>query len=363
MAETMFEALLDIGLLIIIAKVLEGILGRFGLSAIIAYTATGILLGPVTGIIQLNDPQLMGELDLFLNVGIFLFFFLVGLDELDLLSLRATVRGRFFLAAVISVIISMAVALFVTSDLFQVDFALNLDFSGALALSGILSLSSLGLVTKVLADSGHLKKPIGLEIFTVVIIAELIALLLIAFAIGERDHEPNLSSMLILVTHIVGFAVLAWVLSARVFPAAIVALDRHFNVPELSFGLIMGGLFLMVVAAEHMELHGSIGALLFGAALSGMPRHVYRAVIPGMRSAAEGLFVPLFFAAAGLRMDLSFLSLPVTTIAALAVIPFMGKFVGAFVGVYVARLSNPGANATGLMAKGGVGDRVAARAS
>lgn len=348
----MTEALLDIGLLIVVAKLAEGVLGRFGVSSIIAYTATGVLFGPVTGIIQLTDPHLRDELDLFLNIGVFLFFFLIGLDEIDLPSFRATIRGPFFLAAAVSVLVSMVMALLVTSDLFGLAFALGLAFTDALALSGILSLSSLGLVTKVLSDSGHLKKPIGLEIFTVVIIAELIALLLIGFTIGEREHEASLPGVLTLLAHIVAFVGVAWVLSSRVLPPAILFMERRFNVPELAFGLVTGTLFLVVVGAERMGLHGSIGALLFGVALSALPRRVHDEIMPGMRSAAEGLFIPLFFAAAGLRLDLSFVGLPGATIAALVLLPLLGKFIGAFIGAFAARLDNPCANATGLMAKG-----------
>ena len=53
--------------------------------------------------------------------------------------------------------------------------------------------------------------------------------------------------------------------------------------------------------------------------------------MPGMRSASEGLFVPLFFASAGLHFDLSFTNLPATTATALVLVPLAGKFVGAFV--------------------------------
>ena len=109
-------------------------------------------------------------------------------------------------------------------------------------------------------------------------------------------------------------------------------LQRLLYVPQLSFGLVLGGLFLTVVGAEKMGLHGSLGALLFGAALSGMPHQVRRDIAPGMRSAAEGLFVPLFFAAAGLHMSLSFTELPALTIAALVVVPLVGKFAGALIG-------------------------------
>ena len=69
-------------------------------------------------------------------------------------------------------------------------------------------------------------------------------------------------------------------------------LQRFLNVPELSYGLLIGGLFLVVVGAERLGgLHGSLGALLFGAALSGLPHRMREDIMPGMRSTAEGLFV------------------------------------------------------------------------
>ena len=74
--------------------------------------------------------------------------------------------------------------------------------------------------------------------------------------------------------------------------------------------------------------------------------------MPGLRGSAEGLFVPLFFASAGLNLTFDFLSLPVTTILALVFLPLAGKFVAAFAGAYMSRLDAPLAVAAGLMAKG-----------
>ena len=339
--------LLQIGLLIVVAKLAEGILGRFGLNSIIAYTITGIVLGPVTGIVELPS-----EKHLFFEIGVFILFFLIGLDEIDLRGFLSTIRGRYFVAAVMSVLISLMAALVVTSDLFHLDFALGLHFTEALALAGILSLSSLGLVVKVLADGGHLKEPIGLKIFTTVVIAEVLTLLLVGFTVGEHAYGLSWTGVLRIVGQIAGFVVVAWVLSARVLSPAIGYLQRFLNVPELSFGLLFGGLFLMVVGAEEMGLHGSIGALLFGTALSGLPQRVRVDILPGMRSASEGLFVPLFFASAGLQFDLSFLELPGSTIAALVLVPLVGKFAGSFISTYITRLEAPFTLATGLMAKG-----------
>ncbi len=343
----LLDVLLPIGLLIVVAKLVEGALSRFGLSSIIAYTLTGVILGPATGLVEPTH-----DLQLFLEIGVFVLFFIVGLDEIDVPGFVATITGRYFAAALISVAISLLAALVVTSDLFGLDLGLGLEFNEALALAGVLSLSSLGLAAKVLADSGNLKQPLGLKIFTIVIIAEIASLLVVGFTIGEQGHSLSAVTVLTLLGKIVGFVILGWLLSAKVLPVAIVSLQRFLNVPELSFGLLIGGLFLMVVGAEKMGLHGTIGALLFGAALSGLSQGVRDDIMPGMRSASEGLFVPLFFASAGLYFDLSFTGLPAQTILGLVLIPLVGKFAGAFIGTYVTRIDAPFAMATGLMSKG-----------
>lgn len=341
------DALLRIGLLVVTAKLSEGLLGRLGLSAIVAYTLAGVLLGPVTGLVEPTD-----DIEVFLAVGVAVFFFLIGLDELDLPGLKATIRGPYFVGSTVSVAISVVASLVVTSDLFGLEFALGLDFNEALAVAGILSLSSLGLVVKVLSDLGLLKKLIGLRIFTAVIIAEVLALLLVGVTIGDVVHETSVGGVLRLIGQIAGFAVVTWFVSAKVLPAAIDVLQRLLRVSELSFGLLIGSLFLVVTGAERIGLHGSLGALLFGASLSGLPHRMRADIMPGMRSIADGLFVPLLFASAGLYLDWSFTALPGATIAAVALIPLVGKFAGALIGTYLARLDTPVVLATGLMAKG-----------
>lgn len=341
------DALVRIGLLVVAAKLSEGILARIGLSAIVAFTLAGVLLGPVTGIVVPAD-----DIQIFLSVGVSVFFFLIGLDELDLPAFKATIRGPYFIAATVSVAISVLASLTVTSDLFGLEFSLGLPFDDALAVAGILSLSSLGLVVKVLADLGVLKQLIGLRMFTAVIIAEVLALLLVGVTIGDVVHDTSAGGVLRLIGQIAGFAVITWFVSAKVLPVAIDVLERWFRVSELSFGLLVGGLFLVVAGAEKIGMHGSLGALLFGASLSGLPNRMRSDIMPGIRSMADGLFVPLLFASAGLYLDWSFSALPAATIAAVVVIPGAGKFAGALIGTYLARLDTPVVLSTGLMAKG-----------
>ena len=346
------EALFAVGALIVVAKLLEGIFKRFGLNAIFAYAVAGVILGPATGLVATGR-----EIDLILGIGIFVFFFLIGLEELDISGFLAAIRGRLFLASVLSVTLSLLVSLAVTTETFF-DLHLDLDFTTALGLAGVLSLSSLGVVAKALIDQGRLREPVGVQIFIAVIIAELIALFIVGFAISERFSLEergvtlNVTTALIVIAEILGFAVVTWFVASKLVPRLLNLLHRLLRVPQLAFGILLGGLFLVVVAAEKVGLHGSIGALLFGAALSLLPYQMRRDIMPGMRSAAQGFFVPLFFASAGLHFSLDFLRLPVETILTLAFVPLAGKVVASFLSTYITRIDAPFATAVGLLAKG-----------
>ena len=336
--------------MVVVAKVAEGVFRRFGLNSIIAYAATGILLGPVLGVVEVTH-----ELSVLLGIGIFVFFFLIGLDEIDISAFVASIQGRFFVAAIVSLTIAFLGALAVTTDLIF-DFNLGLSFTAALALSGVLALSSLGLVAKVLSDGGHLRKPVGIQIFTTVIIAELVALLVVGFTIGASSKEIPLlntaAKVAILLGQIAGFTILTWVLARKVAPHLIVFLQKYFNVPQLSFGLLLGGLFLMVILAERIGLHSTIGALLFGAALSGLPHQLKVDIMPGMRSVAGGCSCRCFLRRRGCT---SVWRLPACRRGRLwrwCLFPWRRRWRGAFIGFYLARLEMALPMAAGLMAKG-----------
>lgn len=67
---------------------------------------------------------------------------------------------------------------------------------------------------------------------------------------------------------------------------------------------------------------------------------------------ADGLFVPLFFASGGLQMSYGGTSIPLVTVAALALIPLTGKLIGPLLGATVTKIDNRVALSAGLMAKG-----------
>ena len=162
---------------------------------------------------------------------------------------------------------------------------------------------------------------------------ELAGLLVVAFIIEELEHTDHVNQFhpvqgAILMGQIAAFSIVAWLLGSRVFVPIVTRLRQFLAKPQLSFGLSLGALFLIVVAAEQIGLHGSLGALLLGAALSQLPHRLRFEVLPGLQSAAQGFFVPLFFASAGLHLDASFLHLPPSTVGVVIGLAVGAKLVG-----------------------------------
>lgn len=339
----MGHTLLAVGLLLITAKLLEGLAIRLKQSSMVAFVAAGIILGPVLGVVEMS-----AELEIFFGIGVIFMFFLIGVDEMDVSGLMATVRGRFFLAGLIGFLVPFGLGILVTLQV------LDEPPARAIALAGILALSSLGVVAKVLGDLGQLKQPLGLQVFTTVVVLEIIGLIVISVSLQEVGSAGSFSpwNVPLLLLKIAGFALGAWILASWVFPPLVVRLQRFLGAPQLALGLVTGGLLLAVAGVEEIGVHGSLGALLVGVALSGLPHRLRTEILPGVRGLAHGIFIPLFFASAGLYLDLSFTTLSATVIAAVVLAAVAGKFGGTMIAVVAARLDRPLAIASGMMAKG-----------
>ena len=94
-------------------------------------------MGPVLESLGVWSVQVTGHIELLLTLGVFIFFFLIGLDEIDISSFVQTIRGHYFLAAMLSVLLSLGISMVVTTGAVY-DFGINLEPTEALALAGVL---------------------------------------------------------------------------------------------------------------------------------------------------------------------------------------------------------------------------------
>jgi Kef-type K+ transport system membrane component KefB len=92
---------------------------------------------------------------------------------------------------------------------------------------------------------------------------------------------------------------------------------------------------------QAMGMEASFGALVGGLLVGTAGAEAKRGLAP-LRSVTLSVLAPLYFAEAGLRMDLSALGTPVVALAALCalVVATVGKFTGALLGARVARLDH-----------------------
>jgi Kef-type K+ transport system membrane component KefB len=388
-----FEGILYISLLILFAKLFEEVAVRLHQPPIVGYIIAGIVLGPAV----LAWVQPADEITLFIQIGVFFLFFLIGLEEIDIPSIFSVLRKRLFAGATVGFVVPFALAV---PALF---FFTDLETTPLLAVASVVGISSLGVVAKILMDYGKLKEPLGLEIFTLTAVLEFIGIIIASVFIQLASPTSFVQTLDVFVSPFLGgtnvtssvpsstitlpvpalpgipagsqiggeltFDALsfAWLFIRMVIFFSAVTLfglrglpylmrfvRSHLKVREIYFGMFVGIILLVSYFAEASGIHGAIGALLLGVLFSQMPKKDYEDTVKGLHSIAYGVFIPIFFAGIGIYFSFGFLSLPYFLIAVVLAVITVGKFGGAILAAVVAKLKPVLTVGTGVMAKGAV---------
>ncbi|HJN57664.1 MAG TPA: cation:proton antiporter, partial [Nitrososphaerales archaeon] len=198
--------------------------------------------------------------------------------------------------------------------------------------------------------------PVGLEIFSITAILEFVGLITISLIL-QLSAEPLSSApfqLLVTLGRMTLFFIVASLFSLKVLPILLRFIRRHTEVKGVFFGVLIGIVLLFVYIGEINGVHGAITSLLIGLALSQMPKKDYHQSISGLRSIANGIFVPIFFAGVGLQITFKFLELDLSLIIGFILVVVVGKFSGAFLGALVGRMKYPLWISSGVMAKGSI---------
>jgi len=342
-----FEPILYLGILIIAAKLLGEVMHRIGQPTIIGNVLAGIIVGPA--LLALVDP--IDAIDLFISIGVFFLFFLIGLEEIDLPGLFRVLRGRIFLGSAVGFLIP-----FFAAGLFALSFS-DMDLIKSFAIASVVGASSLGVTAKVLTDLGKLRSTIGLEIFTVTAIVEFIAIIFVSVVIqiGNNSNQSlDLVEISWLFVKMITFFVIAGLVSVFVLPRFFRLIKNHLRVQQVYFGIVIGVILLVAYFAELSGIHGAIGALMLGIAVSRMNREEYSEISKNVNAIGYAVFIPIFFAGIGLHFTFSFVELPLWVIGGMLSIIIGVKFVGSYAAVRIARMRPATTVAFGVMSKGAV---------
>ena len=340
-----FEAILFIAVLVIASKLGGELLHRIGQPTILGNVIAGIIVGPA--VLAIVHP--IEAIELFVSIGVFFLFFLIGLEEIDIAGLFKVMKGKIFAGAAVAFLIPFSIA-----GLFGL--AIDLDFIQSFAIGSVIAASSLGVTAKILSDLGKLKSTLGLEIFTVTAIVEFIAIIFVSvfIQIDTSSESPEISEMLWLFAKMIIFFGAAALASVYGLPQFFRLIKNYLRVKEAYFAIVIGMILLVAYLAEISGIHGAIGALLLGIAVSRMTRDEYHEISKNISTIGYGIFIPIFFAGIGLHFSLAFLELEWWIIAVFIVIMTGVKFLSSYIAVRIAKMRPATTVAYGVMAKGAV---------
>ncbi|WP_234336363.1 cation:proton antiporter [Streptomyces sp. NRRL S-920] len=332
--------LLQAGLLVLLAVLCGRLATRLRMPAVAGELCVGILLGPtVLGNVAPSAahwllPQDAGQfhlLDALGQIGVLLLVGITGM-EMDLSLIRrrgSTALSVGFGGLVLPFGLGFAAG-WVAPTRLHPDGVDRPVF--ALFIAVALCVSALPVIAKTLADMNLIHRNVGQLTLAAGMVDDVIGWILLsvvsAMAVGGAGEDsiirPLLATVLVLA---ITFGLLR-PLANRVMKAAERTSDTAFVVGSATAFVI-----LCAAATHWLGLEAMFGAFLAGMLISAGPRSV-RARLAPLRTVVLAVFAPLFFATAGLRLDLGALADPVTLAAgaALLLVAVIGKIVGVFAG-------------------------------
>ncbi|WP_280457965.1 cation:proton antiporter [Nocardia carnea] len=305
--DTLLRLLVALMVITVVARLAGWLAERVGQPAVVGEICAGILLGPTLfggELTRLLFPAEVGpSLRILADAGVVIFMFLVG-SELN----EKLLRGQGGVVARVAVG-SMAVpfALGAALALYLVDKHSGADrLAFALFLGTAMSVTAFPVLARILADRGLMETRTGALALACAAVGDVLAWTLLAVVVALAGGPGALWRVLFVVP-------LAALLVFVVRPALTRLGDRRNRRRSTvtwrgSAGVLVvvaAGSALSAGATQWMGLHLIFGAFLFGVA---MPRRnwdsTYEWALPWVRRVSS-LLLPVFFAVAGLAVDLS----------------------------------------------------------
>lgn len=329
----------DITLIICIAAFFTILFRFFKQPSIIAYIATGIVLG-LAGILPIENHAALRTLG---QLGITFLLFILGL-ELKLRELRSIGKTA-IIGGLLQMFLTSGVAYVLLSFL---GFTQIVSFCIAIGLA----FSSTLIIVKLLADKKDLNSLYGKISIGLLLMQDFFAVLTIIFltGYGQGQHVDFFSQLGLVMFKVVILFGSITLLSIYVFPKLIHSLARF---PESLFLFSLAWVFLLTafVTAKPIGFSIEIGGFLAGLALANS--HENFQIVAKMK-ALRDFFITIFFVLLGLEMSfanlgkvifpailLSLFVLLVKPFLVMIITGFMGyrKRTSFFVGISMAQIS------------------------
>ncbi|MFB9263269.1 cation:proton antiporter [Bradyrhizobium erythrophlei] len=346
-SEALFIA--QVVVLLLVGRLLGEAMQRIGQPAVMGQLLAGVLLGPsVFGAVWPEAQQALfpagreqnAMLEAVSDLGILMLLLLTGM-ETDLKLVR---KARGAAISVSAAGIALPFALGVTLGQFLPDSMLprpDQRLITSLFLGTALSVASVKIVATVVREMKFIRRKVGMTLLASAIIDDTVGWTIIAVTSSLALHGKLNAT--ILIQSVLGtglFLVVSFTLGRRLVFGLIRWTNDTFvsEVPVVTAILIVMG--VMALMTHLIGVHTVLGAFVAGILVGESPI-LTRHIDEQLRGLVVALFMPVFFAIAGLNADVSILADPrlLSLTCGFIVVASAGKFSGAFVGGKLGGLS------------------------
>lgn len=364
--DALFLLLLQLGLLLAVARVGGEIARRLGLPTVVGELVGGIALGPSgLGLLfpELRDavfPVSQQQSDLLAVVtwlGVIFLLLSTGL-ETDLALVRRQGRNAVSVSlGGIAVTFASGVALGYWLPDAMVG-AQGGRFVFVLFVATAMSISAIPVIARVLMEMKIVRRDIGQRILASGMIDDTMGWLLLSVVAGlAAEGAINYAQALQSVAALGALLVLVFTVGRKLVAWLVRWVDDHSAGQDGLTSLIVVLVLVSSALTVKLGLEAVLGAFLLGIVLREAPRFRPEAS-HAIEEITRLVFAPIFFASAGLKVSADVFTDPATLPWALSVlgVACAGKFVGAFLGARAAKLGSwealamgAGLNARGAM--------------
>jgi len=348
------------------ARALGGLMRRFGQPAVLGELAAGLLLGPsILGALLPearawlfpDDPVQQGLLAGLGWIGVFLLLVLTGLEtDLALIRRLGGATARVALGSLVLPVLAGVAVGYALPDGFLGPAAPRGVF--ALFLGTALSISALPVIAKILSDLDLMRRNVAQVLIAAAMANDVLGWVLLGIAAGlAQSGAIETGPLLATLGGLALFLAFALTIGQGLVDAALRAVRLRSGDVTVTLTVAVLAALTAGVATQLLGLEAVFGAFVAGILL-GRSRYYEAELGTHLQSAAFGFFAPIFFATAGLRVDLRLLGEPDVAFWAVVVLAAasVSKFGGAWLGAVAARLPAREALAlgVGLNARGAV---------
>ncbi|MCS7477839.1 cation:proton antiporter [Umezawaea endophytica] len=343
-AHNLLIFLLQVGLLLLLAVVLGRLAARFGMPAVVGELFVGVALGPsflawaAPGLHGWLFPAVAEQYHLLDAVGQIGVLLLVGVTGLQMDM--GLVRRRGATAAWVSVgglVIPLGLGIgagYLLPKALVPDGTDSTVF--ALFLGVALCVSAIPVIAKTLIDMKLLHRNVGQLTLTAGMIDDAFGWFMLSIVSAMAVNAVSTGTVLTSFAYLVAIIAFALTLGRPLVRGALRAAAKSDG-PGTTVGVVVVLMLLASAGTQALGLEAVFGAFVCGI-LIGTAGKVDPAKLAPLRTVVLSVFAPVFFAMAGLRMDLTALARPQVLLTGLVILALaiVGKFIGAYAG---ARLS------------------------